>query len=125
MKTIGHGGKVDYLGEDMVMCTKKKPPAIEVACDKKATDKQKKEGLEMYYKMAASCPDWCVPGTEEDDGLGYGAAAICVTSDDVTMIREQIESMPNYKAFGTHKRFKAGPAPDVCRMATSAVKGFF
>merc|ERR1719271_1458098 len=100
-------------------------PCEAIACAHGVDADKQKTGLIAYYKMAEACPDWVMPGTCKDDGLGYGAACIKVTKDDVSMVRQQIESMPVYAAFGTNNRFPAGAKADVCRMVKSTLKGWF
>merc|ERR1712159_873128 len=100
-------------------------PCEAIACAEGVDADKQKKGLIAYYKMAEACPDWVMPGTCKDDGLGYGAACIKVTKDDVSMVRQQIESMPVYAAFGTNNRFPAGAKADVCRMVKNILGGWF
>jgi len=107
--------------------------AASIACKKGISRAAQRSGLEAFWGMREKCPDVCTSEGESKDTDANGDTTvqkICITADDIGQMREQIESMPVYKASGTktkeHKegRFAAGPLADVCRMVKTIEAGF-
>merc|ERR1711871_682957 len=88
-------------------------PLLSVACAAKVTCKARRHAMMSVFDWAAACKPWCYPGT-----------AICMHAADVMQAKQQITSIPSYKASGTGGRFPAGPKGDICKMAKMFVCGF-
>lgn len=112
-----------YKGAAADVDSKNGCPYVAVACHTKDRT-EAKAALLALYDAAESCPAWCQPGSKEADKYGNGAAEICITAADISMMKAQIEDMPMYKASGTGNRFKAGPEANVCRMTKNFMKGW-
>merc|ERR1711959_274551 len=83
-----------------------------------------KKELMAYFNMAAACPPLCKKGTATSDGRAQDTHGDCIDGDTMAMFKQQITSMPQYKAFGTNKRFSAQlGAGSICTMVKNLAAG--
>lgn len=104
---------------------KKSCPLLTSACaGKPVTFAARKAAMMSVFDWAAACKPFCYPGTETKTADGVvDSHGICLDADDIMQAKQQITSMPSYKASGTGGRFPAGPDGDICKMAKELVCG--
>merc|ERR1712022_90759 len=108
-------------------------PLDSFVCDPDLSPEQVQTALKFFTEAGATCPMWCVPGSETytDDGVAV-THGTCLTQDDWGHFKQIVEDPPEYHNIGTvmsstgEGRFHADNQWNkrMCDQAKSFLSGF-
>jgi len=108
-------------------------PMEEFICDPDLSPEQVQVALKFFTEAGATCPMWCVPGSETytDDGVAV-THGTCLTQADWGHFKQIVEDTPEYHNIGTvmdstgEGRFEADNQWNkrMCEQAKSFISGF-